>query len=139
MNELVRISDLNLRGKTFIYSIYDLESLYEYLDDRMRTRCGGLIECIGYDSNKMVAGELSYIHRTVKDYLEREDVWKDILAHTTRLFEADFEPNLQLLMSWVLSLKRGMLWQAFPPRQVREIIQDKWPATYQCAWELKLS
>jgi hypothetical protein len=45
---------------------------------------------------------ISYLHRTVKDYLEQEDIWNGILSHTAN---SNFDPTISLLMFYVMELK----------------------------------
>lgn len=87
-------------------SFYDEESLFEFVDMKLRTRCSGLIEIIRY---RDLGARLAYIHRTVKDYLEREDVWNQLLKKTESVSETGFDPHMALLMSHILMLKRRKL------------------------------
>jgi hypothetical protein len=45
---------------------------------------------------------ISYLHRTVKDYLEKEEVWNRILSHTAH---TNFDPTISLLMFYITKLK----------------------------------
>ncbi len=139
MKELVRLVDSTTQTERFDSLIYDSESLYEHLDDKMRTCCGGLIECNWQGSYESDTSQLSYIHRTVKDYLEIEDVWKDLLAHTGPPFQVGFEPYLQLIMSHILILKRRLLRQIFSLREALKIIRDQWHGICICVWAMNMS
>ncbi len=86
------------------FSIYDIESLLEYMDYLVRTLCGGLIEIKLHKISKETLILVGYLHRTISDYLDQEDVWEAICQHE---FEGStFEPALQLLMGQFLRLKR---------------------------------
>jgi hypothetical protein len=71
----------------------------ERIDLKLKTRCGGLLEVY----IKEFDGEVSYLHQTVKDYLERPSVWEKLTSPTKA---TKFEPMVSLLMTRVLSLKR---------------------------------
>jgi hypothetical protein len=45
---------------------------------------------------------ISYLHRTVRDYLEQEHIWKDLLGHNKQI---GFDPRTALLAADVLELK----------------------------------
>jgi len=45
---------------------------------------------------------VEYLHRTVKDYLERDDIWEGILDATSG---ASFSPNISLCRSFIVQLK----------------------------------
>jgi hypothetical protein len=81
------------------------------MDDRLKSRCAGLIEIGGLENAHFSAsrkdkarihGRVQYLHRTVRDYLEKPDVWQILLARTSR---TEFNPNLALLKSCILRLK----------------------------------
>lgn len=138
MEEPVEIKDISLYSGGHGYSIYNFESLYEYMDDKVRTHCGGLIECNKYTSrsNKTIKAYLSYIHQTVKDYLAREDIWTDLCGHTAN--NPDFNPYLQLLMSHVLNFKRVLLFKGIPAGKIKKTIHYKWNATCGHLWSIHL-
>lgn len=80
-------------------------------EDRLKVRCAGLLELHGMidRSNPDARLELAklhwkvrYLHRTVRDYLEQENVWTTIIALTRN---SDFNPNVSLLKSCLLQLK----------------------------------
>jgi hypothetical protein len=45
---------------------------------------------------------ISYLHRTVRDYLEQPDIWKKLVLRTP---QNGFEPKTALLMSYVIGVK----------------------------------
>lgn len=106
------------------FSIYVCQSLLEYMDDILRTRCGGLLELRQYSNGGLKYNDIHYLHRTVKDYLSREDVWKDICRHNAQ--GSVFDPKLQLLMSYVLRLKRLLLFDNFTHKQMANAINGLW-------------
>lgn len=59
---------------------------------------GGRLLCL--DVEKLGNLKIEYLHRTVKDYLEREEVWSQLVQVTTRSFNAQLSlcrANLSLL------------------------------------------
>jgi hypothetical protein len=69
------------------------------VDIWLATRCGGLIEARPCDG---LNPSLSYLHRTVRDFLELPQVWSRVLEATR---ESDFNPYLSLLQSSVLFIR----------------------------------
>ena len=78
------------------------------MEDWMKIRCAGLLEVSAYNGPSHLnyarssLGKVQYLHRTVKDFLEKQDVRKMILSHTE---PTDFDPCLSLLRSYILLLK----------------------------------
>lgn len=71
------------------------------VDIWLRTRCGGLIEMHSAEDdtgNQM----LSYLHRTVRDFLELPEIWSIVLKPT---IGKDFISSVALLQSQVLYIK----------------------------------
>jgi hypothetical protein len=58
-------------------------------------------EELGNDSNSGFL-QISYLHRTVRDFLEQEHIWDNLLSHTK---QTDFDPKTALLVADVLELK----------------------------------
>jgi hypothetical protein len=87
-----------------------IESVCEKMEDRMKARCAGLIEVSGtvmeYRLHGQVsmkaAGKVQYLHRTVKDYLEKLEIYALIAS---RIDEIQFDANVSLLQSCLLQLK----------------------------------
>jgi hypothetical protein len=78
------------------------------MEDRIKVRCAGLLEVSDYNirSSRNSApyswGRVQYLHRTVKDFLEKRDVREMILSHTR---QTDFDPYISLVRSQLLQLK----------------------------------
>lgn len=53
------------------------------------------------DHDKLIFQRVCYLHRTVKDYLERPEVWGQII----KLTDEFFDPNTALLMAFVVEAK----------------------------------
>ncbi|PMD58213.1 uncharacterized protein K444DRAFT_440073 [Hyaloscypha bicolor E] len=54
------------------------------------------------DGSEYTLSRVSYLHRTVRDYLEQEVIWNDLLQHTKHI---DFNAKTALLVADVLELK----------------------------------
>ena len=54
-----------------------------------------------HDSNSDFL-QISYLHRTVRDYLEQEQIWDNLLGDNK---QTDFDPKTALLVAYVLELK----------------------------------
>ncbi|TGO25743.1 hypothetical protein BPAE_0073g00090 [Botrytis paeoniae] len=85
----------------------------------LRTRCGGLLELTES------TGEVNYIHRTAREYIQKPKTWEILLTHTSNL---KFNPwftwsivNLQELKAftnrdpffWMWEITSNNLWKAF--------------------------
>ncbi len=88
---------------------YDHQSLLDYMDQKIRSRCGGLLEYINTSKNLTF---VTYIHRTVRDYIQNPAVWHDFLKTTA---ESSFDPSLALALSNTLSFKRSAYVRRYLP------------------------
>jgi hypothetical protein len=76
------------------------------MEDRMKAQSAGLLEMSG-NNPYAIGGEearrkVQYIHRTLRDYLEKPAVWNLMVGHT---IDPEFHPCLALLRACVLQLK----------------------------------
>ncbi|TGO33742.1 hypothetical protein BHYA_0229g00070 [Botrytis hyacinthi] len=80
--------------KSFNQAIFEDETSYSYhlmqpeeyggdLTNVLRTRCAGLLEL--HEST----GEVNYIHRTARQYIQKQKTWETLLTHTSDL---EFDP-----------------------------------------------
>ncbi len=69
------------------------------MDDRLNSRCAGLLESVGSHSTHIV----QFMHQTAKDFVEQPEMWKVFLPN----FPRDFNPYTSLLASCILELKLG--------------------------------
>jgi hypothetical protein len=73
---------------------------------RLRSRCAGLLETRVYKEhhreNPVPTAHVMYLHKSVVDFLAREDVWSEILSYTG---PTTFDPSISLLRSAVIQLK----------------------------------
>lgn len=77
-------------------------SRIELVDIWLVTRCGGLIEANKAPNSNDINRNLSYLHRTVRDFLELPQIWTRIIGPTRG---SDFNPHVSLLQSSVLFIK----------------------------------
>lgn len=100
--------DFALQSPWMYYSAEDIQSGISEVDLRLRSRCGGLIETQFSKSDvKDVAPEMrvSYIHRTVKDYLEGTGIRHILSDRTGGLSATAFNPHRALMCSYILQVK----------------------------------
>lgn len=71
-------------------------------ESRLKSRCMGLLEVNGRDSKPIQFHRVSYIHRTLRDFLERPDIMAMIQG---AIEDEKFSPNLSLLRSCVFQLR----------------------------------
>jgi len=91
----------------------------ERLDAHLKTRCAGLLEIREWDGEDSYLDtvqngyflKVNYLHRTVKDFLESDDVRATMLRQTTN--DSGFEPNSSTLMSIIIRLKQLLYWPQF--------------------------
>ncbi|PMD37905.1 hypothetical protein L207DRAFT_584824 [Hyaloscypha variabilis F] len=117
----VRLLELapNIKANQILF--YEPESLYEHMEIKLRTNCGGLLEIQRWRESDTV----SYIHRTARDYIERHDVWAKLMVHVASI-EPDFEPNASLLMSSVLDVKHHSLRDLPDAERLRRNLSSIW-------------
>lgn len=67
---------------------------------RLKSRCGGLL--VFDDQADPLDSTIQYLHRTVRDFLERPDIWNMLLKRTEN---SRFSPKTALLQSYIIQLK----------------------------------
>jgi hypothetical protein len=77
----------------------------EYRAERMRrrlnSRCKGLLEAPISRDMSIFETQVQYLHRTVKDFLERPDIWKYVLSG----LPPPFNPDISLFGAILLEIK----------------------------------
>jgi hypothetical protein len=71
----------------------------ELMRRRINASCKGLLDAKMQDS--FLNSEVTYMHRTVKDFLEKPEIW-NLLCRAT---DSSFNPNLRLVNSMIALLK----------------------------------
>ncbi|KAH7395861.1 hypothetical protein BKA64DRAFT_71611 [Cadophora sp. MPI-SDFR-AT-0126] len=85
------------------------DSMFEEMNIILQACCGGMIEVTILDDEIYKSwrqGRLSYIHRTVSDFLSKPEIWNEILRHTSN---ASWFPQKSLLSSSVICLENFIL------------------------------
>lgn len=109
-------SESVLRGQTRQLSAKELLERSCRVEVWLRTRCGGLIEprSDGQSLDTSAPTKLSYLHRTVRDFLELPKIWSIVLKPTAG---KEFVPSVALLQSqvlyikWVLPFSTSLKWR----------------------------
>ncbi|MCJ1431082.1 hypothetical protein MMC27_000432 [Xylographa pallens] len=92
----------------------------EEMERRLRAACAGLLE-VDFPPRAVLSdtegsrpldnhsyhrttfgSKVQYLHRTVRDWFERTEVWGDVTSLTAN---TPFDPNMSLLRGWILRLK----------------------------------
>jgi hypothetical protein len=80
----------------------DIAHCVTRIKNRLNTRCLGLLE-IGDQEGAITAfSHVTYLHRTVRDFLEKEKEWTELLGYTK---ETSFQPSVGLLASHTIVLR----------------------------------
>lgn len=92
----------------------------EYRAERMRrrlnSRCKGLLEAPVRTDESIASAKVQYLHRTVKDFLNRLDIWAYIISG----LPPPFDPDLSLFGAALLKIKSISMAKERMPR-VREL------------------
>jgi hypothetical protein len=82
-------------------SVEQANARAEFFRRGLNACCKGLIESKPQESREIAFTEVGYLHRTVKDYFEREDIWANLIAAT----DDTFNPYLRLCTAYIINLK----------------------------------
>ena len=83
------------------------------MENRLKGQCAGLLETQPSSTDLLPTRKIQYLHRTVREYLERKVVWDALVDRTAG---AKFNPNISMLRSCVLQLKwtpKGQITRSF--------------------------
>lgn len=75
----------------------------ELLRRRLNAYCKGLIESKPHPDLPLAYAKVGYLHRTVKDYVERDDIWPKFLAKTNKTFN----PYTRLCNAYIIMLNNS--------------------------------
>jgi hypothetical protein len=93
--------DLAMEMPCTTLSARDASSRAELMRGRIIAACRGLLD-VGWDKNDALPTRVvNYLHRTVKDYFERPEIWAKVLRAT----DEGFNPDLRLATSYIMQLK----------------------------------
>ncbi|RMJ07602.1 hypothetical protein CDV36_012796 [Fusarium kuroshium] len=90
-----------------------LTSMCRKTDNRLKSRCMGLLEVNGAHRKPYELHTVSYIHRTLRDFLERPDIRLMIQG---AINEDQFSPSLSLARSYIFQIRLSLpLFTTSPP------------------------
>jgi hypothetical protein len=98
----------------------EMKEKSQHLDWHLKSRCDGLLEIhCGEKENHSIEAyyintahkRVSYLHRTVRDFLESEPVKTRMVQHTER---TDFEPNISIMIALIIRLKQFLFYPNHP-------------------------
>ena len=142
------------------YSVAERRAKCEFLEGRLRSRCGGLLELHGLEPEKLsgisrfpdlkskclcgsgenlmedhdsiVDSEVGFMHRSVYEFLDREETWS---LECLRFGDEDFDP-MTGLSCISMHLGRTCVWN-FKGRckQVIHHVRDLWQFASYANWE----
>lgn len=90
-----------LKFKADTKSIDQANARAKILQRRLNACCKGLIESKPMVGRPLADAQVGHLHRTVKDYVEREDNWSRFLAMT----DGPFNPYTRLCNTHIVKLK----------------------------------
>jgi len=93
--------DIAMSAKVEPIQLDQAEYKAELMRRRLNSRCKGLLEAPIWKGQPIVDAEVQYLHRTVKDYLNRPDIWEYIISGGP----LDFDPDLSLLGVSLMRIK----------------------------------
>jgi hypothetical protein len=70
------------------------------IEGRLRSRCAGLLEVNLYLEKS--TSSVDYLHKSVADFLAKDNVWADIVSHTSG---NEFDVNVALLRVYMMRIK----------------------------------
>lgn len=96
--------DLVFKAKTGSITTSELTRREEAMIPRLKSRCAGLLEVQGFESGliRLPGSYVQYLHLTVREYLEKPDVWAGLLKLTS---SSGFNASVSLFRSNLLLLK----------------------------------
>jgi hypothetical protein len=89
-----------LSTQTKSLSTEEIDFKIEMMRRRLNSRCKGLLEAPSYDGN-LSRAKVQYLHRTVRDYLHRPDMWDYLRSRVS----ASYDPDLMLCGAYLQMLK----------------------------------
>lgn len=85
------------------YTIDEIESRCREMDARLKSVCAGFLESTDPKYSGIAPdSRVSFLHRTVADWMSKQTVWDELASRTSG---SGFSPNLAMLRSRVMCLK----------------------------------
>lgn len=96
--------DLVFKTETGSITKSEIRRREEAMIPRIKSRCAGLLEVSGFESGliRFPSSYVQYLHLTVREYLEKPDVWATLLKLTS---SSGFNASVSLFRSKLLMLK----------------------------------
>lgn len=95
-----------LKASIHPYSDEEIKQRFKEMIGRLRSRCAGLIELRPISDEPGGEPEVQYLHRTVADWLRKDQVWDKIIDSTRG---TEFNPHDSIIVSLLLQLKSSEL------------------------------
>ncbi|KAN0093480.1 hypothetical protein V8E51_016664 [Hyaloscypha variabilis] len=96
----------------------EMQKRFNHLDWHLKSHCAGLIEISGLPQ---LGDCVSYLHRTVQDFVESGPLQTWIIGRTT---DTDFEPNISILISLIIKIKQALSSYKFDKSLLRMVLAD---------------
>ncbi|KAI9658401.1 MAG: hypothetical protein M1821_002534 [Bathelium mastoideum] len=100
---------LAIRTKVSPFLQWEVDARIQPIANRLKSRCRGLLEihtlsrADEFLDNPEHRDLVQYLHLTLKEFLEKPEVWSELLSKTSK---TGFDPNLACLRSCILRLKK---------------------------------
>lgn len=91
-----------MKAPCAVLTLQQANSRAELMRRRINACCKGLLEANSGAFKSLPSTRVDFLHRTVKDFLERGDIWSKVCAAT----DENFNANLRLCNSRIMWLKR---------------------------------
>jgi len=93
--------DYTVKARCNPSNLVELRSRVELMHRRLNACTKGLLEADVHNAKELWLAEVTLLHRTVKDYLDRQGVWANILAKSPPQFNC----NLRICNSSIMHVK----------------------------------
>lgn len=98
--------DLALSKTVHFLDLKRINQRCDRMASRIRSRCGGLLEIqMGHKRKLHPRMNISYLHRTVKDYLNKKNTRDTLKGWISHRGEEIYSPSLAILKAYILQLK----------------------------------
>jgi hypothetical protein len=95
-------TSIAIQAKVGPWPAEDCKRRLKVMTAKINSRCRGLLEVRPSYDQRSEQRDVHFLHLTVKEFLERPEIWKELLAHTAG---TNFNPNVSLLRGSLFTLK----------------------------------
>jgi hypothetical protein len=116
-------TSIAIRAKVGLWPAEDCKLRVKVMTAKINSRCRGLLEVRAGHHQRSEQRDVHFLHLTVKEFLERPEIWKELLAHTAG---TNFNPNVSLLRGSLFTLKTlysEIDWSSVTQDHIDELIQ----------------